>query len=145
MGDFLLRSNDMIQFTCAPAVVPQLAAPIPLIGTGTTVLIGGQPACIMGDELPPAIAGPLTYTQANFTTPGMGKILKILLTPQELTKQTQQGGKQMLLKGGSFTATFQVSAPAMQPNPPAPPIPDPQLMKTFQVKFITTDTNVQAS
>jgi hypothetical protein len=145
VGDFLLRSNDMIQFTCAPAIVPMLAAPIPLIGTGTTVMIGGQPACLMGDELPPSIAGPMPYTQPPFITPGMGKILKIMLTPQNLTKQTQQG-KQMLLKGAQFTATFQVSAPAMQPNPPpAPPTPDPQMMKTFQCQFITTNVNVQAS
>jgi hypothetical protein len=144
MGDFTLRSNDMIQFTCAPAIVPMLAAPIPLIGTGTTCLIGGQPACLMGDELPPSIAGALPYTQPPFVTPGAGKILKIMLTPQNLTKQTQQG-KQMLLKGAQFTATFQVSAPAMQPNPPAPPVPDPQLMKTFQCQFITSNMNVQAS
>src|SRR3954468_20565816 len=107
MGDFLLRTNDLIQFTCAPAIVPMLAAPIPLIGTGTTCMIGGQPACLMGDELPPSIAGPMPYTQPPFITPGMGKILKIMLTPQNLTKQTQQG-KQMLLKGAQFTATFQV-------------------------------------
>jgi Contractile injection system spike tip protein len=144
MGDFLLRSNDMIQITCAPAVVPTLAMPVPLIGTGTTVMIGGQPACLFGDELPPSIAVPLQYIQGPYATPpGMGT-LKIMLLPNNMTKKTVQG-KPMLLKGGSFTATFTVTVPAMMPAPPGPPVPDPLMMKTFQCQFITTNMNVQAS
>ena len=58
MDDFVMKTGDMIQITVPPpALVPQLMAPVPLIGTSTSVLINGAPACLMGDELPPALRG----------------------------------------------------------------------------------------
>lgn len=142
MGDFVIRSNDMIQITITPpALVPQLTAPIPLIGTGTTVLLGGQPVCLQGDELPPSIRTPLTYTAPPFVTPGMGT-LTVMLAPNNLTQKTVQG-KPMLLKGATFQASFSVSTPAQQPTPSGP-VPDPVLTKPGTCQFITTNINVQA-
>jgi hypothetical protein len=139
----LIRSNDMIQITITPpAVVPQLAAPVPLIGTGTTVLVGGQPVCLQGDELPPSLRVPLTYTAPPFVTPGMGT-LTIILAPNNLSTRSVQG-KPMLLKGATFQASFAVSSPAMQPTPTGP-VPDPVLTKPGTCQFITTNLNVQAS
>lgn len=143
MGDFLIRTNDMIQITVTPpAIVPMLVAPIPLIGTGTTVMIGGQPACLQGDEMPPSLMAPMPYTSPPFVTPGMGTLM-ITLMPNNLTMQTVQG-KPMLLKGATFQATFTVSAPAMQPTP-AGPVPDPVVTKPCTCQFITTNINTQAS
>lgn len=133
----------MIQITVPPpAVVPQLMAPVPLIGSGTTVLVGGQPACLQGDELPPAIQGPLMYTSPPFVTPGMGTI-QIVLAPNNLTATTENG-KPMLLKGATFQAIFNVQSPAMQPTP-AGPVPDPLMVKPGTAEFITTNTTVTAS
>jgi len=142
VGDFVIRSNDMIQITVPPpAVVPQLAAPIPLIGTGTTVMVGGQPVCLQGDECPPSIRGPLTYTAPPFVTPGTGTI-EIELLPDNLTMKTVQG-KPMIIKGATFLAQFNVQSPAMQPTPGGP-VPDPLMVKPCNCQFITTDMNVQA-
>jgi hypothetical protein len=143
VGDFLIRTNDMIQITITPpAIVPMLQAPVPLIGTGTTVMIGGQPACLQGDEMPPSLRVPMPYTAPPFVTPGMGT-LTIMLAPNNLTTKTVQG-KPMLLKGATFQASFAVSAPAMQPTPTGP-VPDPVMTKPGTCQFITTNINVQAS
>lgn len=143
MGDFLIRTNDMIQITITPpAIVPMLQAPVPLIGTGTTVMIGGQPACLQGDEMPPSLRVPMPYTAPPFVTPGMGT-LTIMLAPNNLTQKTVQG-KPMLLKGATFQASFAVSAPAMQPTPTGP-VPDPVMSKPGTCQFITTNVNTQAS
>jgi hypothetical protein len=143
VGDFVIKTNDMIQITITPPeIVPQLMAPIPLIGTGTTVMVGNVPVCLQGDELPPSLMAPMPYTSPPFVTPGMGT-LSIILAPNNLTMKTVQG-KPMLLKGATFQASFAVSAPAMQPTPGGP-VPDPVMTKPGTCQFITTNINVQAS
>jgi Contractile injection system spike tip protein len=142
VGDFIIKTNDMLQVTVPPpAVVPPLAAPIPLIGSGTTVTIGGVPVCLQGDEAPPSVKVPLPYTSPPFVTPGMGT-LTIMLLPTNLSQKTVQG-KPMLLKGQTFNATFDVQSPAMQPTP-AGPVPDPVMSKPCTCQFITTNVNTQA-
>ena len=144
MADFIIKTGDMLQVTVPPpAVVPQLAAPVPLMGTGMTVMINNQPVCLQGDELPIAIKGPLMYTAPPFVTPGMGT-LTITLMPNNLTVLSSATSKPMLLKGATFQAMFNVSAPAMQPTP-AGPIPDPVVVKPCQCQFVTTTVNAQAS
>jgi hypothetical protein len=143
VGDFIIKTNDMIQITITPpAIVPMLVAPVPLIGTGTTVMIGNVPICLMGDELPPSLKAPMPYTSPPFVTPGMGT-LTIILAPNNLSKKTVNG-KAMILKGATFQASFAVSAPAMQPTP-AGPVPDPVMTKPGTCQFITTNINTQAS
>ena len=143
MGDFIIKTGDQIQITVPPpAIVPQLMAPVPLTGSSTSVQVGGSPACLQGDELPPAIQGPLMYTSPPFVTPGTGTI-QIVLMPTNLT-MTTQNGKPMLLKGATFQAIFNVMSPAMQPTPVGP-IPDPVMVKPCTAQFITTNTTVQAS
>src|ERR1700727_944791 len=52
-----------------PAVVPALAAPVPLTGSSTTVIVNDMPACLAGDELPMVLRVPLPYTAPPFTNP----------------------------------------------------------------------------
>jgi hypothetical protein len=142
MNDFVIKTGDMIQITVPPpALVPQIAAPIPLRGSSTKVTIGGQYICLQGDELPQAISGALTYTSPPFITPGMGT-LKIILPPTNLTMQTKNG-KPILLKGSTFQAIFTVQSPAMQPTPGGP-VPDGMVVKTCTAQFITTNAQVKA-
>lgn len=137
-----MKTNDMIKITITPpAIVPMLQAPVPLIGTSTSATIGGVPICLQGDEQPPTLKAPMPYTAPPFVTPGMGT-LTIILTPQNLSKQSQNG-KPILLKGATFQASFAVSAPAMQPTP-AGPVPDPVMTKPGTCTFITTNAQVQA-
>lgn len=144
MADFIIKTGDMLQVTVPPpALVPQLAAPVPLLGTGSSVLVNGAPVCLQGDELPVALRGPLAYTAPPFVTPGMGT-LTVTLLPTNLTMRTTAAGKPALLKGATFVATFNVTVPAMQPTPVGP-VPDPVVVKPCQAQFITTTVNAQAS
>lgn len=143
MGDFVIKDGDQIQITVPPpAIVPQLTAPVPLTGSSTNVLIGGSPACLQGDELPPSLQSPLTYTSGSYVTPGTGT-LQIILATSNLTAATPNG-KPMLLKGETFQAIFNVQSPAMMPTP-AGPQPDPLMVKQCTAQFITTNTTVTAS
>lgn len=143
MADIVMRSGDLVQITIPPpAIVPQLEEPAPLTGSSTNVTVVGTHACLQGDELPPELKGPLTYTAPPFTTPGTGS-LTLTLLPPNLTRKTTNGGKPLLLKGGTFQAMFTVDAPAMQPTPGGP-VPDPEVEKPGTARFISTNTIVQA-
>jgi hypothetical protein len=142
VGDIIIKTGDMIQITIPPpAIVPALMAPVPLIGTGAQVLVSKQPVCLQGDELPPALRAPLPYTAPPFVTPGMGT-LTLILMPNNMTQRTVNG-KPILIKGATFQAMFQVSAPAMQPTP-AGPIPDPVVVKPGTAQFIPSTPTVNA-
>jgi hypothetical protein len=144
MADFMIKTGDMLQVTVPPpAIVPQLLAPVPLIGTGLTVLVNSQPVCLQGDELPISLRVPLVYTAPPFVTPGMGT-LTIILMPNNLTLTTVASNKPILLKGGPFQAIFNVTVPAMQPTPVGP-VPDPVVVKPGQAQFITTNINSLAA
>jgi len=139
--DFIITTGDMLQVTMTPpTIVPQLLAPIPLIGTGTSVMVGGKPACLLGDELPPPFAAPMPYTCPPFVVPGVG-MLKIVLPPTNFTVATKNN-KPILVKGATFPVQFQVMAPAQGPAPAS--MPDPVLIKPGTAQFITTNVTVKA-
>jgi hypothetical protein len=141
VGDFVIATGDMLQVTMTPpTVVPQLIAPIPLIGTSTVVTIMGKPACVLGDELPPAVQAPMPYMAPPYVIPGMGT-LTIILTPTNFT-QVSKNSKPLLIKGGPFQAQFQVTVPAQLPPPASSP--DPLVVKPGNAQFITTNLVVKA-
>lgn len=141
MPGFVVTTGDMIQITMTPpAIVPQLMAPIPLIGSSTAVTVMKKPVCLKGDELPPAISGPMPYMYGPYTIPGMGS-LSIILTPANLTLQTKNG-MPMLIGGSPFQVMFQVQAPAQLPPPASSP--DPLPVKPGTGQFITTNVIVKA-
>lgn len=140
--DFIIVTGDMIQVTIPPpTLVPQLMAPVPLIGSSQNVMVGGMPVCLEGDELPPVLQAPLPYTAPPFVIPGMGT-LELTLMPNNKTMQTQNG-KKILIKGATFLAKFNVQTPAQQPTP-AGPVPDPVAVKPGQAQFITTNMKTMA-
>ncbi len=142
-ADFVIKTNDMIQITIPPpAIVPQLLAPIPLIGSSTNFMVNYMPVCLEGNELPPILKAPLPYTAPPFVTPGVGTV-SVTLLPTNKTLQTENG-KAILIKGTPFIAEFTVSSPAMQPRPVGP-VPDPVVKKKpGTAQFITTNLTVQA-
>jgi len=143
VSDYIIRTADMLQVTIdPPAIVPMLAAPGPLMGSSTNLQVMDQFVCLVGDEIPMAWRGPMPYTAPPFVTPGVGT-LQVILLPNNQTVQSTNGSP-MLLKGGTFQAMFQVSAPAMQPTP-AGPIPDPVPVKPGTAQFITVNTTVKAT
>jgi hypothetical protein len=140
--DFVIVTGDMIQVTIAPpAIVPQLMAPVPLIGTSQKVVLGGKPICLEGDELPPSLKASMPYTAPPFVIPGTGT-LEIKLMPTNTTIPTDNG-KKILIKGATFVAKFNVQTPAQQPTPGGP-VPDPVAVKPGTAQFITTNVQVKA-
>jgi hypothetical protein len=124
-----------------PTVVPMLEAPVPLTGSSTNLTVAGSPACLLGDQLPAEISGPLPYTAPPFTNPGTGK-LTLTLTPSNQTA-IGKNSKVILIKGEQFTALFTVEVPATQTTP-AGPVPDPVAAKTGTAQFITTNETVKS-
>ncbi len=140
--DFIMVTGDTIQVTIPPpTIVPQLMAPVPLVGSSQNVLVGGRPVCLEGDELPPELQAPLPYTAPPFVIPGIGT-LELTLMPDNKTVKTENG-KKILIKGATFVAKFNVQTPAQQPTP-AGPVPDPVAVKPGQAQFITTNTQTMA-
>ncbi len=140
-ADLIIKTGDMIHITIPPpAVVPQLLAPVPMVGTAATVLVSNMPACVLGDEVPPAVRGPLAYTSPPFVTPGTGT-LQIILLPANLTVLTNTGGKPLIIKGATFQAIFTVAAPAVNP---VLGVPDPLVVKVGTAQFITSNVLTKA-
>jgi len=142
MGDFILRTGDLLKVAIPPpVVVPMLGAPVPLLGSGTNVLVQAMPVCLLGDELPNLLKGPLPYAEPPFTIPGTGR-LTLTLRPANLTARTLRG-KPILIKGQQFPALFAVLTPAT--TPAVPPEPDPVPVKSGTAEFITANKTVTAS
>ena len=141
-ADYILRTSDMIKINISPpAVVPPLIPPIPLVGSSANLMVMGMPACLEGDELPKMLLAPMPYISPPYVIPGLGTV-SVTITPTNKTATTDNG-KKILIKGGTFQAKFQVSAPAMMPTP-AGPQPDPVSVKPGTATFITTNTTTKA-
>ena len=123
MADFILIDGDVVMFMPAftPAIV--VVQPGKLQGSGPAT-IGGKKICVDGDESKVSVAG-CTYMTPQHSIPGTGTLKIAALAANQKAKKTQTGRKKVLLKGGNFTAKFEVQSPAQQPPPgPGPPIPD---------------------
>ncbi|WP_420717233.1 hypothetical protein [Streptomyces sp. H27-G5] len=141
MRDFFIRTGDTLTVTIPGTIIPAAAAPVPLTGSSVKMKVEKMSVCLEGDELPQSLKVPLAYTAGPYTTPGQGA-LTLTLTPANKTSKTKCEGKYILIKGGDFTAKFDVSTPAQQPG--SPPTSDPQLVKNGIAKFATTNTTSKA-
>ncbi|BBM81917.1 hypothetical protein [Candidatus Uabimicrobium amorphum] len=145
-ADFIIRTGDFIQISMnPPESYPTLAAPIPLVGSGTTVNAVAMAICLEGDETPQLLLAPQPYQSPTFyTTPGMGTVT-IKLGSSNKTAKTKNG-KAILIKGQPFNAEFNVTVPATYVNEASGvTTTDPVSKKTGTVQFITTNATVKAS
>lgn len=141
----IIRTGDQVQF------MPNFGAAI-LLAPAITVITGSAVTsnavkmniCVVGDELKVMLPG-IPYMSGSFVTPGVCMLSIMMLGPDQLSKTVKAGGKFVILKGTTFTAKMQIIAPAMQPNPPAPPIPDPVPLNMGKGMFITTNMTVNAN
>ena len=123
MSDFILIEGDEVIFLPAftPATVIVQPGKIEASGPAT---IGGKKICVEGDESKVAVAG-CSYITPQYSIPGTGTLKIAVLAGDQKAAKTQTGGKAVLLKGGSFSARFEVQSPAQQPPPgPGSPVPD---------------------
>ena len=139
MADFILIEGDKVMFipTFGPAMV--VVQPGKLEGSGPAT-IGGKKICVDGDESKVSVAG-CTYMTPQYSIPGSGTLKIAALAGNQKAKKTKTSGKAVLLKGGNFTAKFEVQSPAQQPPPgPGAPIPDATPQYSGNGMFVTTNT-----
>ena len=120
MSDFILVDGDTVTFmpSFGPAIV--VVAPGTLSGSGPAK-IGGKAACVDGDETNVQVQG-CAYTSGAFTTPGVGTLMIDALGGDQKAQETKTGGTVVLLKGSTFTAKFEVTAPAVNPSGVSDPL-----------------------
>jgi hypothetical protein len=123
MADLILQDGDSVMFIPAFGAAIVVVQPGKLEGSGPAT-INGKKICVDGDESKVEVAG-CTYMTPQYSIPGSGTLKIASLAGNQKAKKTQTGGKVVLLKGGNFTAKFEVQSPAQQPPPgPGSPIPD---------------------
>ena len=82
----------------------------------------------------------------KFSIPGTGTLKIVELAANQKAKKTKTGGKVVLLKGGSFTAKFEVQSSAQQPPPGSgSPIPDATRQYSGSGKFVTNNTKFRGT
>ncbi|MBL8473304.1 MAG: hypothetical protein KF778_03970 [Rhodocyclaceae bacterium] len=143
MSDFVLIDGDTVLFMPtfgAATVVPQ---PGKLQGSGPATQ-GSKKLCVDGDEKNVSVPGCM-YMTPQYCIPGSGTLKIDSLGGDQKASKTKTGGVAVLLKGGNFTAKFEVQSPAQQPTPSGP-IPDasPQY-GGGSGQFITTNTKFKGS
>ena len=143
MADFILITGDKAIFIPTFGAATVVVQPGTLVGSGKGK-ISGKPLCVDGDEKKVIVPG-CAYMTAIHTIPGVGTLSIQSLGGNQKAKKTKSGGKPVLLKGSTFRAKFQVNAPAQQPAPPAPPIPDSTPQYSGTGSFVTTNMKVKAT
>jgi Contractile injection system spike tip protein len=144
MADFILVEGDKADFAPAFGAAVVVVKPGDLRGSGPATL-GGKKVCVEGDEKNVSVPG-CTYMTPQYSIPGTGTLTIAALAGDQKARTTKTGGKALLLKGGRFTATFEVQSPAQQPPPgPGPPTPDPTPQYSGDGAFVTTNTKFRGA
>jgi hypothetical protein len=116
MADFILIDGDKAIFLPNFRVAVVVVRPGDLKGSGPGTL-DGKRLCVDGDETKVKVPD-CDYTTLTYSTPGTGTLKIAALASDQKAQKTNTGGKPVLLKGGIFTAEFEVQVPAKQLNPP---------------------------
>ncbi len=143
MPDLVIIDGDQAMFMTAFGAAIVLVGPGKLSGTGKST-VKGKKICLEGDEKKVEVPGCM-YTTPQYIIPGIGTLKIDALGGDQTSKNVKDSGKGIILKGGQFTAKFEVQSPAKDPSvAPAPPQPDSTSSYSGQGNFITTNTKVKA-
>lgn len=138
MSDFILLEGDVAIFMPNFGAAVVVVRPASLTASGPATK-AGKKICVDGDERDVAVAG-CAYVTPQYSIPGTGTLKIAALDSSQKATKTKTGGKLVLLKGGNFTAKFEVQSPAKQPPPgPGAPIPDPTPQYSGKGRFLTTN------
>ena len=144
MSDFILIEGDKAMFLPNFGAAIVVVKPGTLQGSGPATL-NGKKLCVDGDEKKVSVPG-CVYMTPQYSIPGTGTLKISALAENQKAQKTKTGGKNVLLKGGQFTAEFEVQSPAKQPPPgPGSPIPDATPKYSGQGSFVTTNIKYQGS
>lgn len=144
MSDFILIDGDQAVF------MPNFGAAVVVVQPGN--IQGSGPAkldskglCVDGDEASVSVPG-CTYMTPQYSIPGTGTLKIDSLAADQVAQKTNTGAKPVILKGGNFTAKFEVQSPAQQPPPgPGSPIPDATPSYSGSGMFVTTNTKYRGT
>jgi Contractile injection system spike tip protein len=140
MSDYILIDGDKAIFQPAFGLAVVLVQP-GVLRAGGGATLNGRKICVEGDERKVSVAG-CPYTTPQFSTPGTGTLKIAALAPEQKARKTRSGGRPVLLKGGNFTAKFEIESPAQQPPPgPGSPIPDSTPQYSGSGRFISLNTH----
>lgn len=144
MPDFILIEGDKAIFQPNFGAAMVFWHPGDLKGSGPATL-NRKKVCVDGDEKNVSVPG-CSYMTPQYSILGTGTLKIAALAPNQKAKKTKTGGKAVLLKGGNFTAKFEVQNPAKQPPPgPGSPIPDATPQYSGNGTFITFNTKFQGT
>lgn len=143
MADFVVMDGDQAVFLPIFGAAVVVVKPGVISGSGPMTR-GGAPVCVEGDEGSVSVPG-CVYITPQYIIPGTGTLKIDGLAGDQVASLTQTGGKPVILVGSNFQAVFEVQAPAMQPIPPAPPVPDPTTSYNGQGQFVTTNTKLRGT
>ena len=139
MADLILIDTDQVIFNPTFGAATVMVQPGQLQGSGPATL-DGKKICVDGDETRVEVPG-CPYITPQYSIPGNGSLKIDSLADNQKADKTRTGGKAALLKGGHFTARFEVQSPAQQPAPPGLPIPDATPQYSGQGIFIAANTS----
>ena len=138
MSDYAILDGDQAVFMPAFGAAVVVVRPGRMIASGMTSLMGKK-ICLKGDETKLIVPG-CAYTTPVYSIPGVGTLKINALGGNQTSKKTKSGGKEVIVKGSSFTAVFEVQTPAQQPpKGPTPPVPDATPQYSGNGTFITTN------
>jgi hypothetical protein len=144
MTDFILIDGDKAIFMPAFGPATVVVKPGDLKASGPATL-NGKKLCVDGDEKSVSVPGCM-YMAPPYVIPGTGTLKIAALAGNQKAQKTKTGGKLVLLKGGNFTAKFEVQSPAKQPPPgPGSPIPDATPQYSGSGMFVTTNMKFQGT
>lgn len=140
MENYIVAGDQVIFL---PVFTTATITPIPgvMVSSAVKTRVTGKPVCLDGDEKKVIVPG-VAYISGNFAIPGTGTLTIQQLNADQKSVKTKIEGKAPILLGTMFIAKFQVIAPASQPNPPAPPTPDPVVTYLGQGMFAPTNVTV---
>lgn len=141
MADFVLIDGDKAMFLPAFGQAIVTVRPGQLKGSGPGT-IGGKKICVAEDESSVSVPGCM-YIAGPYAIPGTGTLKIESLASNQTARKTNTGGKAVLLKGGNFTAKFEVQSPAQQPTPSGP-VPDSTPSYSGQGMFIPGNTKMKS-
>ena len=104
--------------------------------------LNGKKVCVDGDETKVSVPG-CVYITPQYSIPGTGTLKIAALAGNQKARKTRSGGKQVLLKGASFTAKFEVQNPAKQPPPPGTGSPIPDAMPQYYGSGMFVSMNIK--
>jgi hypothetical protein len=141
MLDSILTSGDQAIFIPLFGKAIVVVRPGTLTGTGRA-RVQGRTICVEGDEKKVIVPG-CPYTSPPQVIPGAGMLTIQSLAANQKARRVKSGGKAVLLKGSTFTAKFQVLAPATLPPPVS--TPDTILQYSGTGTFMTTNFRAKAT